>query len=33
VKMPEVAVHEINGGKIARERFYYNPMVLMPPRT
>jgi len=26
-------VHEINGGKIARERFYYNPMVLMPPRT
>ena len=33
VKMPEVAVHEIEGGKIARERFYYNPLVLAPPRN
>jgi ketosteroid isomerase-like protein len=31
VKMPEVAVHEIQGGKIARERYYYNPMVFAPP--
>jgi ketosteroid isomerase-like protein len=31
VKMPEVAVHEIRGGKIARERYYYNPLVLAPP--
>jgi ketosteroid isomerase-like protein len=31
VKMPEVAVHEIRGGKIARERYYYNPLVLGPP--
>ena len=30
VKMPEVAVHEIEGGKIARERYYYNPLVLAP---
>lgn len=30
VSMPEVAVHEIRGGKIARERYYYNPMALMP---
>ena len=30
VKMPEVAVHEIRGGKIARERYYYNPLVLAP---
>jgi len=29
--MPEVAVHEIRNGKIARERYYYNPMSLMPP--
>jgi len=33
VKLPEVAVHEIKGGKIARERFYYNPMALMPPQS
>jgi len=36
VKLLEVAVHEIRGGKIVRERFYYNPMELMlgesPPR-
>jgi ketosteroid isomerase-like protein len=31
VKLPEVAVHEIKNGKIARERFYYNPMLLAPP--
>ncbi|CAG0970937.1 limonene-1,2-epoxide hydrolase [Myxococcaceae bacterium] len=31
VAMPEVAVHEIRNGKIARERFYYDPMALMPP--
>jgi len=31
VKLPEVAVHEIKGGKIARERYYYNPLALMPP--
>jgi hypothetical protein len=28
--MPEVAVHEIKGGRIARERYYYNPMALAP---
>ena len=31
VKLPEVAIHEVKGGRIARERFYYNPMALMPP--
>jgi ketosteroid isomerase-like protein len=30
VTLPEVAVHEIKNGKIARERFYYNPMALAP---
>jgi len=30
VTLPEVAVHEIQGGKIARERYYYNPMLLAP---
>ena len=25
VNLPEVAVHEIKGGKIVRERYYYNP--------
>jgi len=30
VPLPEVAIHEIRGGKIARERFYYNPTALMP---
>jgi ketosteroid isomerase-like protein len=30
VEMPEVAVHEIEDGKIARERYYYNPLVLAP---
>jgi ketosteroid isomerase-like protein len=33
VKLLEVAIHEIKGGKIARERFYYNPMALMPPQN
>ncbi len=33
VKLPEVAVHEVKGGRIARERYYYNPMALMPPQT
>ena len=33
VKLPEVAVHEIQGGKIARERYYYNPMLLAPPSS
>jgi hypothetical protein len=33
VKLLEVAVHEIKGGKIARERYYYNPMALMPPQS
>lgn len=33
VKMREVAVHEIKGGKIHRERYYYNPMSLMPAQT
>jgi ketosteroid isomerase-like protein len=31
VKLPEVAIHEIQGGKIARERYYYNPGVFAPP--
>lgn len=30
VKLREVGVHEIKGGKIAAERFYYNPMQLAP---
>jgi len=33
VKLSEVAVHEIQGGKIARERFYYNPGVFAPPAS
>jgi len=32
-KLPEVAIHEIKAGKIARERYYYNPMALMPPQS
>jgi hypothetical protein len=31
VKLPEVAVHEIQGGKIVRERYYYNPGAFAPP--
>ena len=30
VSLREVAVHEIKGGKIQRERFYYDPMDLAP---
>jgi len=30
VKLPEIAVHEIKGGKIQNERFYYNPLLLAP---
>ncbi len=30
VKMDEVAVHEIAGGKIVRERYYYDPAALRP---
>ena len=30
VEMNEVAVHEIAGGKIVRERYYYNPTSLQP---
>jgi hypothetical protein len=32
-KLPEVAVHEIKDGRIVRERYYYNPMALMPPQS
>jgi ketosteroid isomerase-like protein len=32
VKLREVGIHEIKGGKIAAERFYYNPMQLAPPQ-
>jgi ketosteroid isomerase-like protein len=31
VPMHEVAVHEVRGGKIAAERYYYNPLALAPP--
>jgi len=31
VTMNEVAVHEVRGGKIAVERYYYNPLALAPP--
>lgn len=30
VSLPEVAVHEVKNGKIASERYYYNPMALAP---
>jgi ketosteroid isomerase-like protein len=30
VDLLEVAVHEIENGKIARERYYYNPAALAP---
>jgi ketosteroid isomerase-like protein len=33
VKLHEVAVHEIKGGKIQDERFYYDPSALGPPPT
>ena len=31
VNLPEVAIHEVKGGKIAAERFYYNPGAFAPP--
>ena len=33
VQLREIGVHEIKGGKIAAERFYYNPMQLAPPQA
>jgi ketosteroid isomerase-like protein len=30
VEMREIAVHEIAGGKIVKERYYYDPSVLQP---
>jgi ketosteroid isomerase-like protein len=30
VAMPEVAFHEVRDGKIVRERYYYNPLLLAP---
>ena len=30
VPMPEVAIHQVKNGKIVAERYYYNPMALMP---
>ena len=30
VNLREIAVHEIKGGKIQSERYYYNPMALAP---
>ena len=33
VKLREIGVHEIKGGKIRAERFYYNPMQLAPQTT
>ena len=31
VQFEEVAVHEVRGGKIVAERYYYDPTVLAPP--
>lgn len=31
VRMEEVAVHELKGGKIVNERFYFDPRRLAPP--
>jgi hypothetical protein len=31
VDLKEVAIHELRGDKIARERYYYNPLQLAPP--
>jgi ketosteroid isomerase-like protein len=30
VSLPEVAVHEVKDGRIAAERYYYNPMAFAP---
>ena len=32
VQLQETAVHEIRGGKIQSERYYYNPATLAPPQ-
>jgi len=31
VNLSEVAIHDVKGGKIVAERYYYNPMALAPP--
>ena len=31
IQFEEVAVHEVRGGKIVAERYYYDPAVLAPP--
>ena len=31
VNLRETAVHEVKGGRIVAERYYYNPMALAPP--
>ena len=31
VNLTEIAIHEVKGGKIAAERYYYNPLALAPP--
>lgn len=33
VNLREIAVHEIKDGKIQAERFYYNPLALVPPAS
>ena len=32
VQLDEVAVHEVRGGKIVAERFYYDPSIFAPPK-
>lgn len=32
VQLDEVAVHEVKGGKIVAERFFYDPSVFAPPK-
>ena len=31
IRFDEVAVHEVRGGKIVAERYYYDPTVFAPP--
>jgi len=31
IKLSEVAIHELRGEKICRERYYYDPRAMMPP--
>jgi ketosteroid isomerase-like protein len=33
VNLRETAVHEVKGGRIVAERYYYNPMALAPPES